>query len=77
MASASENGREINQELKTLYDSSLFDYTRGATQFENMNSYFSHLLEDEDEHTVIEMILTTSLDRFGIFRFYLKKLTTK
>lgn len=64
-----ESGREINQGLKALYESSLFSQAKGAITHEGINSYFSHLLEDENEAVVIETVLMTTLDQFGRILF--------
>lgn len=61
-----ETGKEINQGLRALYDSTLFAQTKGTTTADDINIYFSHLLEEENEITVIETILMTTLEQFGM-----------
>lgn len=59
------DGKEINKLLKSHYDSSLFTQAKESITAENLNQYFVHLLEEENEVVVIETIVMTSMDQFG------------
>jgi len=59
------DGKEINKLLKSHYDSSLFTQAKESITAENLNQYFVHLLEEENEVVVIETIVMTAMDQFG------------
>lgn len=62
---SSDNGREINQGLRKLYEGPLFAQSKETTTAENINAYFTQLMEEKNDEAVIETILMTSLYQFG------------